>query len=84
MARAEGLRRIRRIGKVIFSMGLAFIAIAVGLRLLNVLTPNIFLSPGFMIFGVIGIYLSILGVIVLLVEWIAEGFFLTPRVPPQQ
>jgi hypothetical protein len=82
MALAEGLRRIRRIGKGILWTGFVFVAIAVGLRLLNVLTPNIFLSPGFMIFGVIGIYLSILGVIVLLVEWIAEGFLLAPRVPP--
>ena len=81
MALAEGLRRIRRIGKVILWIGLAFIAIAVGLGLMRVPISEVSPAPIFMIFGVIGIYLWTLGVIILLVVWITEGFLL-PRVPP--
>ena len=82
MARAEGLRRIRRIGKVLLWTGIAFVAIAVGVFLRFLGTNNSFLQPISMLCGVIGIYLSIQGVIVLLVVWVVEGFFLAPRVPP--
>jgi hypothetical protein len=35
------------------------------------------------VIGVIGLYLSILGAIAWLGIWIAQGFFLAPKTPPQ-
>jgi hypothetical protein len=81
VALAEGLRRIRQIGKGILWAGFVFVAIAVAL-FLNMLGSNhSFLGPVLLICGAIGIHLSILGVTVLLAVWITEGF-LAPRVPP--
>lgn len=76
MAVAEGLQRIKVIGRVTLLIGIA----VGGFGLLSgfVMAHFYNLPPMMLIFGVIGLYLSLLGAVVLLGAWVLEGF-LVPR-----
>jgi hypothetical protein len=75
MARAEGLRRIKLIVKVILFTGAALLAISVSAELMDLLTRGPY-SAIFMVIGAIGIYLSVFGGVIALITRIIEGFLL--------
>jgi hypothetical protein len=82
MALTEGLRRIKLIIKGILLTGAAFLAVAVSIALMEMLSINGPLSPFFLMIGAIGFYLFVLGGIISLITWVAEGFLLG-RIPPK-
>jgi hypothetical protein len=78
MAAAEGLHRVRLVGKAILAIGLFFDAVA----LVGCITADVLHMPLWtMGLGPLGIGLSTLGAAILLAAWIAEGFTLPPQPP---
>jgi hypothetical protein len=76
MAVAEGLRRIKLVGKLILTIGLVLIIIAL---FGNLVLQHLYLSsfsPAMLVFGVIGLYLCLFGALLSAGAWILEGFLL--------
>ena len=83
MSLTEGFRRMKVVGRAILFIGLVLVIIGIAGIDLNHLYGTDGFSQIMVVLGAIGLYLSILGAIAWLGIWIAEGFFLAPKIPPQ-
>jgi hypothetical protein len=83
MSLTEGFRRMKVVGRAVLFIGLVLVIIGVAGIYLNHLYGTYGPLQIMVVIGVIGLYLSILGAIAWLGIWIAQGFFLAPKTPPQ-
>lgn len=82
MAIREGLRRIRVVGRVLFTAGLGLIALLLFALIVTGIFHDHWWMPSFFAIGFFGIPVSITGGTILLAAWIVEGFAI-PRQPPR-